>query len=555
MLNAASDLPEDPALLKAMIAQLQAQNTKLTTTLRAHDLVVQALRLQIAKLRKQAFGKSSEKIEREIEQLEFALEDALVSIAQKGLVTSDQDDSVAQAAAASPDTTPGPRPSRRPRVSADTPRQRHELDPGSTCPECGGELRLVGEDVSEILEMITAKLQIIEVARPKKSCRCFEKMIQAPAPSRPIPGSMAGGSLLAHVLVSKFDDHLPLYRQNEILARMGADIPRSTLADWCGRSMRILQPVIDRIEASVLGSDILHADDTPIRVLAPERRAKGIGKGVMQGRIWGYVCDQRPWAGTAPPGVVYRYAPNWKAEHVLAHLGSASGILQADAYKGYAKLYEPVADGEPRFREAACFAHWRRDFHDIWTSQKSEIAHEALERIGQLYDIEREIAGKPADIRRAVRQELSRPKLEALHSWAEKQLTRISTKGDLAKAFRYALGRWHAFSLFLDDGRVAIDNNAAERAVRPICLGKNYAKRRIMRRCRRRVQLLHQTRRHKLHIITTTAGSSSDCRRLGSAPARRRLVAASSEPVPSSRDRLRRTYASLPYPHDRATGR
>jgi len=472
MLNAASDLPEDPAFLKALIAQLQAQNKKLTTTLRAHDLVVQALRLQIARLRKQAFGKSSEKIEREIEQLEFALEDVLVSVAQQGLVTSGLDDSEAQAAAASAETTPGPRPSRRPRVSADTPRQRHELDPGSTCPECGGELRLVGEDVSEILEMITAKLQVIEVARPKKSCRCCEKMVQVPAPSRPIPGSMAGGSLLAYVLISKFDDHLPLYRQNEIIARMGADIPRSTLADWCGRSMRILQPVIDRIEASVLGSDILHADDTPIRVLAPERRAKGIGKGVMQGRIWGYVCDQRPWAGTAPPGVLYRYAPNWKAEHVLAHLGSASGILQADAYKGYAKLYEPVADGEPRFREAACFAHWRRDFHDIWTSQKSEIAHEALERIGQLYDIERKIAGKPADIRQAIRQELSRPKLEALHSWAEKQLTRISTKGDLAKAFRYALGRWHAFSLFIDDGRVAIDNNAAERAVRPICLGK-----------------------------------------------------------------------------------
>lgn len=472
MLNAASDLPEDPALLKALIAQLQAQNKKLTTTLRAHDLVVQALRLQIARLRKQAFGKSSEKMEREIEQLEFALEDVLVSVAQQGLVTSDLDDSEAQAAAASAEATPEPRPSRRPRVSADTPRQRHELDPGSTCPECGGELRLVGEDVSEILEMITAKLQVIEVARPKKSCRCCEKMVQVPAPSRPIPGSMAGGSLLAYVLISKFDDHLPLYRQNEIIARMGADIPRSTLADWCGRSMRILQPVIDRIEASVLGSDILHADDTPIRVLAPERRAKGIGKGVMQGRIWGYVCDQRPWAGTAPPGVLYRYAPNWKAEHVLAHLGSASGILQADAYKGYAKLYEPIADGEPRFREAACFAHWRRDFHDIWTSQKSEIAHEALERIGQIYDIEREIAGKPADIRQAVRQELSRPKLEALHSWAEQQLIRISTKGDLAKAFRYALGRWHAFSLFIDDGRVAIDNNAAERAVRPICLGK-----------------------------------------------------------------------------------
>jgi len=197
------------------------------------------------------------------------------------------------------------------------------------CPECGGELRLVGEDVSEILEMITAKLQVIEVARPKRSCRCCEKMVQVPAPTRPIPGSMAGGSLLAYVLISKFDDHLPLYRQNEIIARMGADIPRSTLADWCGRSMRILQPVIDRIEASVLGSDILHADDTPIRVLAPERRAKGIGKGVMQGRIWGYVCDQRPWAGTAPPGVVYRYAPNWKAEHVLAHLCAATDRMRA----------------------------------------------------------------------------------------------------------------------------------------------------------------------------------------------------------------------------------
>lgn len=472
MLNAASDPPEDPAFLKAMIARLQAENAKLTTTLRAHDLVVQALRLQIARLRKQAFGKSSEKIEREIEQLELALEDVLVSVAQQGLVTSDEDDLEAQAAAVSADTGSRPRPSRRPRVSADTPRERHELDPGSTCLDCGGALRLVGEDVSEILEMITAKLKVIEVARPKKSCRCCEKMVQVPAPSRLIPGSMAGGSLLAYVLVSKFDDHLPLYRQNEILARMGADIPRSTLADWCGRSMRILQPVIDRIEASVLGSDILHADDTPIRVLAPERRAKGIGKGVMQGRIWGYVCDQRPWAGTAPPGVAYRYAPNWKAEHVLAHLGNASGILQADAYKGYAKLYERAANGEPRFREAACFAHWRRDFHDIWTSQKSEIAHEALERIGQLYDIEREIAGKPADIRRAVRQELSKPRLEALRAWAEMQLTRIPAKGELAKAFRYALGRWHAFSLFLDDGRVAIDNNAAERAVRPICLGK-----------------------------------------------------------------------------------
>ena len=472
MLDATANLPDDPARLKAMVAQLQAENAKLTATLRAHDLMVQALRLRIARLKKQAFGKSSERIEREIEQLQLALEDLLVTAAEQGVVVNDKDDPHEAPAATSTDTSATARPSRRPRVSADTPRERRELDPGSTCPDCGGALRVVGEDVSEILEMITAKLKVIEIARPKKSCRCCEKMVQVPAPSRPIPGSIAGASLLAYILVSKFDDQLPLYRQNEILARMGADIPRSTLADWCGHGMRILLPVIDAIGASVLGSDILHADDTPIRVLDPKGRAKGIGKGVMQGRIWGYVCDQRPWAGTAPPGALYRYAANWKAEHVLAHLGSASGILQADAYKGYAKLYEPSADGEPRFREAACFAHWRRDFHDIWTSQKSEIAYDALERIGQLYDIEREISGQPADLRRAVRQARSKPKLEALHAWAETQLTRIPGKGDLAKAFRYGLSRWPAFCLFLDDGRVAIDNNVAERALRSIGIGR-----------------------------------------------------------------------------------
>ncbi|KEZ21171.1 Transposase [Sphingobium yanoikuyae] len=472
MLDAAANLPDDPARLKAMVAQLQAENAKLTATLRAHDLMVQALRLRIARLKKQAFGKSSEKIEREIEQLQLALEDLLVTAAEQGVVANDEDDPHEAPAATNTDTSATARPSRRPRVLADTPRERRELDPGSTCPDCGGALRVVGEDVSEILEMITAKLKVIEIARPKKSCRCCEKMVQVPAPSRPIPGSIAGASLLAYILVSKFDDQLPLYRQNEILARMGADIPRSTLADWCGHGMRILLPVIEAIGASVLGSDILHADDTPIRVLDPKGRAKGIGKGVMQGRIWGYVCDQMPWAGTAPPGALYRYAANWKAEHVLAHLGSASGILQADAYKGYAKLYETGADGEPRFREAACFAHWRRDFHDIWTSQKSEIAFEALERIGHLYDIEREISGQPADLRRAVRQARSKPKLEALHAWAETQLTRIPGKGDLAKAFRYGLTRWPAFCLFLDDGRVAIDNNVAERALRSIGIGR-----------------------------------------------------------------------------------
>jgi transposase len=470
MSNAVENLPDDPAILKAMIAALQAENAKMSVTLRAHDQLIQMLRLRIAKLKKQVFGKSSEKIEREIEQLELALEDLLIAAAESNTKPIKETDEAASGL--SETSTPEKIMRRRPRVSANTPRERRELDPGHCCPDCGGELRCVGEDVSEIVDMIFAQLKVIEIARLKKSCRCCEKMVQLPAPSRPIPGSMAGAGLLAYILVSKFDDHLPLYRLNEIFARMGADIPDSTLVDWCGRAMQVLQPLIERIETAVMGSDLLHADDTPIRVLDRSLRDKGLGKGVKKGRIWSYVLDQRPWAGASPPGAVYYFAPDWKEEHVHHHLRQTSGILQADAYKGYSKLYAPGPDGTSRFREAACWAHLRRDFHDIWTSNKSEIAREALERIGALYDIERDIAGQPADIRLAARQKLSKPKVEAFRVWAEQQLTRIPGKGDLAKAFRYCLSRWSSFCLFLEDGRVAIDNNAAERALRPIGIGR-----------------------------------------------------------------------------------
>ena len=323
-----------------------------------------------------------------------------------------------------------------------------------------------------MLDMVVAQLKVIEIARLKKSCRRCEKMVQVPAPSRPIPGSMAGATLLAYVLVSKFDDHLPLYRLNEIFGRMGADIPDSTMVGWCGRAMQVLQPLIERIDKAIMGSDLLHADDTPIRVLDRSMRDKGLGKGVKKGRIWAYVRDQRPWAGTAPPGAVYYFAPDWKEEHVHKHLNKTSGILQADGYKGYAKLYIPDADGTVRFREAACWAHLRRDFHDIFTATKSEIARKALDRIGALYDIERKITGKPADVRFATRQEHSKPKVDAFHTWAEQQLTRIPGKSDLAKAFCYGLNRWPSFCLFVHDGRVGIDNNPAERALRPIGIGR-----------------------------------------------------------------------------------
>ena len=466
----AKNLPDDPALLKAVIAALQAENAKISATLRAHDQLIQTLRLRIAKLKKQVFGKSSEKIEREIEQLELALEDLLVAVAEDA--TSPIHETDAAPAVPSPTQAPERISRRRPRVSDATPRERRELDPGHSCPDCGGDLRLVGEDVSEILDMIAAQMKVIEIARLKKSCRRCEKMVQVPAPSRPIPGSMAGASLLAYVLVSKFDDHLPLYRLNEIFARMGADIPDSTLVDWCGRAMKVLQPLTLRIEAEVMSCDLLHADDTPIRVLDRSLRDKGLGKGVKKGRIWAYVRDQRPWAGIVPPGAVYYFAADWKEEHVHRHLERARGILQADGYKGYAKLYEPASDGTCQFREAACWAHLRRDFHDVWTSTKSEIAREALDRIGALYDIERDIVGQPADIRLAARQKYSKPKVEALKVWAERQLPRLPGKGDLAKAFRYGLSRWSSFCLFLEDGRVAMDNNAAERALRPIGIGR-----------------------------------------------------------------------------------
>ena len=468
MSDAVPDLPNDPAVLKAMIAALQAENDKMSATLRAHDLLVQSLRVRIARLQKQKFGASSEKIEREIEQLELALEDLQVALAEADAHPHDESD----AAEAATDASEPTRPRRRPRVSADTPRERRTLDPGETCPDCGGELRVVGEDVSELLDMIAAQLKVIEIARVKKSCRRCERMVQSPAPSRPIPRSMAGPGLLAYVLTSKFDDHIPLYRQNEIFSRMGADIPDTTLVDWCGQAMQTLHPLIERIEVDIMSSDLLHADDTPIRVLDRSRRDKGLGKGVKQGRIWTYVRDQRPWAGTAPPGAVYYFPSDRKGEHPRRHLADCGGILQADAYAGFRELYEPQADGSVRFREAACWAHLRRDFHDVWAATKSGIAREALDRIGALYDIEREITGQPAGLRRAIRQERSRPKVEAFHVWAEQQLTRIPGKSDLAKAFRYGLSRWPSFTLFLDDGRVAIDNNAAERGMRPIGIGR-----------------------------------------------------------------------------------
>jgi transposase len=345
-------LPDDPAMLKAMIIAQQAETARLQASVRAYETLIQALKIRIAKLQRQKFGPSSEKIQREIEQLELTLEDLEVAMAAASVSndTDERDEDEAPSV-----EKPEPRRRGKPRVDATTPRERIVLDPGGHCPQCGEPLRLLGEDVSEILDYIAAKLKVVEIVRLKKSCRCCEKVVQTPAPTRPIYRGMFGPSLIAHILVSKFDDHLPLYRQGEIFSRLGADIPRSTLIDGCGAGIATLRPLSDLIKAEIFRTDRLHVDDTPIKVLDLSRKsADPMTKGVKEGRIWVYVRDARPWGGGDPPGVAYYFSANRKGEHPQSHLAGFSGVLQADAYGGFKKLYEPSLNGEARIREAAC---------------------------------------------------------------------------------------------------------------------------------------------------------------------------------------------------------
>ncbi|WP_264811792.1 IS66 family transposase, partial [Acetobacter ghanensis] len=283
MTSAPAVLPDDPDTLREMIVSLQTEVARLSASARAYEALVQSLKIRIARLQKQKFGASSEKIDREIEQLELLLEDVKIAIAAADPSPDIREHDV------SDDALSPPRQRGKPKVSDTTPRERIVLDPGEACPACGGPLRLVGEDVTEILDFIAAKLKVVETARLKKSCRHCETLVQPEAPSRPVPRGMAGTGLLAHILVSKFDDHIPLYRQNEIFARQGVDIPRSTLIDWCGQAVAVLRPLTDLIRQDVVKADLLHADDTPIQVLDPRLRQAGKPRGVKEGRIWSYL--------------------------------------------------------------------------------------------------------------------------------------------------------------------------------------------------------------------------------------------------------------------------
>jgi len=452
-LIAVADLKSlDREALESIIAQQQVQLATEQQARISRDSEIEHLKLVIAKLQRMIFGKKSEKVTHEIEQLELKLEE----------LESHESERIAARPASHP--TPSPRSTRRP-LPEHLPREVHtHLPTEEACPDCGSALHKLGEDVSEILERIPATYKVIRHVRIKMACTRCDVIVQTPAPSRPIERGIAGPALLAHVLVSKFSDHLPLYRQSEIFAREGIELDRSTLADWVGHASHLLAPLVEATRSHVLAATKIHADDTPIPVLAP-----GTGK-TKTARLWTYVRDDRPAGLDTPPAVWFAYTPDRKGEHPRQHLSAFSGILQADGYAGFHHLYEGG-----KIHEAACWAHVRRKFYDIQVATGSTIATEAVERIGMLYEIEREVRGKPAALRCEVRQTRARPLIDELHDWLNTMSTRLSRKSDTTMAIRYALARWRALSRYLEDGSIEIDNSAAERALRAVALGrKNY---------------------------------------------------------------------------------
>src|ERR1700675_793523 len=461
MVAANHALPDLDALnhneLKALIFSQRAQLLSKDEQLQSRDNEIEHLKLLIAKLRRMQFGRKSEKLDRQIEQLELRLDELEASRAEK-IASTFATPTVAPVVNQPPTRARQPLPAHLPRET------RKVLPKQEACPDCGGKLKQLGEDVSETLEYVPEHFKVIRQVRPKLACACCDKIVQAEAASRPIARGMAGPGLLAHVLVSKYCDHLPLYRQSEIYAREGVELDRSTMAEWVGGCSRLLEPLVESLRRHVMNAEKLHADDTPVPVLAP-----GNGK-TKTGRLWTYVRDDRPAGEATPAAVWFAYSPDRKGEHPQAHLGHFTGTLQADGYAGFDAVYETG-----RIQEAACWAHVRRKFYDLHVAHKSPVAAEAIERIGALYAIEKEIRGYPADQRRQVRHAQARPLLDSLKQWLEETLEKLSRKSDTAMAVRYALSRWDALLRYVDDGRIEIDNNAAERALRTVALGrKNY---------------------------------------------------------------------------------
>ncbi len=445
----AAELEQHTAALQRQAAELQAARNGLQEQVLRNE----QLKLRLAKLLRERFGASSEKLRTAIEQLELLLGDLEEQIAETAPPEPEQP------APSAPTATTRRKPARRP-LPDSLPRDVVEHAAPCACPKCGGTLRALGEDVTEVLDYVPGSFRVTRHVRPKLSCRSCESIAQAPVPSLPIERGLAGPGLLSHVLVAKYCDHLPLYRQAEIYARNGLDLDRSTLAGWVGQTAALVRPLVEAVGAHVMAAERVHADDTTVPVLDPGR-----GK-TKTGRLWCYVRDDRPFAGKAPPAVLYCYSPDRKGEHPRAHLAPFRGILQADGYAGYAGLYDRGVT------EAACWAHARRKFFDVHAATQSPLALEALQRVAALYAIETTVRGQPPDARLAVRQAQSAPLFAALRTWLDKTHARIPGKSELAGAIRYTLTRWEALTLVLRDGRACLDNNAAERSMRPMTLGR-----------------------------------------------------------------------------------
>lgn len=461
------DLPDNVATLRQMlIAEREARAAQAVEPdaakagLVSKTLEIETLKVQLARLRRQQFGRSSEKIDRIIEQLELML-DELESEAAVGpdAAASSAEADDAQSAAARR-KSPGRRP-----LPEHLPRREIVHTADCTCPACGGAMRKVGEDVSEVLDYIPGRFEVIRHIRPAFSCRVCERMVQRPMPSLPVERGRPTAGLLAHILVSKYCDHTPLYRQAGIYAREGVDLDRAVMANWVGKSVWITAPLVEAIGDHVMAGAAVHGDDTPVPVLAP-----GAGK-TKTGRLWVYLRDERPHAGAAPAAVIYRYSADRKGENPRQHLARFRGLLHADGYAGFGPLYQASGGTPANVAEVFCWAHVRRKFHDLHLTG-SPLAKEALDRIGRLFDVERAAHGLPPDVRRHIRQSRAAPLVEQLAGFLDASLPRLSGKSELAGAIRYARSRWEVLTRYLTDGRLEISNNAAERAIRPLALGR-----------------------------------------------------------------------------------
>jgi transposase len=451
-------LPDDIETLKAMLLAERAARLSAEAEARGRALEIEQLKFLIAKLRHERYGQSAE-CGALLEQLELQLADLEEDAGEA--------ETAAELAAARANVEvrsfTRKKPARRP-LPDHLPRERIVYPAPPSCPCCGGVLRKIGEDVTETLEHVPASWKVIQHVREKFSCRSCEAITQPPAPSHPIARGRAGPNLLAQVLFAKYGLHLPLHRQSAAYAREGVDLDVSTLADWVGASAATLQPIVAAIRTHVFAAERIHADDTTVPVLAP-------GK-TRTGRLWTYVRDDRPFGGPDPPAAVFFYSRDRGGEHPETHLAGYAGLMQADAYAGFNRLYDPARRPGP-IVEAACWAHARRKFFDLARLKKAPIAIEAVQRIDALFAIEREINGATPEERLRVRQERSRPLVAELETWLRAQRAKLSAKNETAKAIDYSLKRWSALTRFLDDGRLCLSNNAAERALRGIAVGRH----------------------------------------------------------------------------------